>query len=193
MSIERMKKQKEDTLRKILDVSWDIAIKEGLESLSIRKIAAALQYAPNNLYNYFKDKNELFLCLRKDSYEWFLKIMKTESTWTGNIRNDVSSFMQKLLQIALEEPQKYIVMTSDRILDDTDPMDNIITNELAEQLRKSIEKGEIKAVDPVLTAITIRSMAIGFIRMVSSLKNVDSKEIDKLLEIFNSLIFDGLK
>lgn len=43
----------------ILDVATDIALKEGIDCLSVRKVAAACGIAVGSVYNYCKNKDEL--------------------------------------------------------------------------------------------------------------------------------------
>ncbi len=192
MSTERMKKQKEDTLRKILDVAWEIAIRDGLESVSVRKIAAAMNFAPNNLYNYFKDKNELLLCLRKDAYQWTLDVFSNSRPQNADFRSMMENISKDLLHVALKEPQRYVVMTSEKILDFNEPMDTQINDHVADMIKKGIDNGEFRQVEPVTTAINIRMMIIGFIRMVSSNTSITIDQADTMLQNLMGILFDGI-
>jgi len=52
---QRSKKIKED----ILDVALDLAISDGFEALSMRKISKKMKYTTGVIYYYFKDKQEI--------------------------------------------------------------------------------------------------------------------------------------
>jgi AcrR family transcriptional regulator len=56
---ERKTKQKEDLRQQILDAALKVFVEEGLEHLSIRRIADIIEYSPTTIYLYFKDKNHL--------------------------------------------------------------------------------------------------------------------------------------
>jgi len=58
--IERRQKEKEDVRKSIMDTALDIAISEGWNSVTIRKIADTIEYTPPIIYEYFKNKEDLF-------------------------------------------------------------------------------------------------------------------------------------
>jgi AcrR family transcriptional regulator len=57
--IERRQKEKENVRNSILQAALDIAISEGWNSVTIRKIADAIEYTPPIIYEYFKNKEDL--------------------------------------------------------------------------------------------------------------------------------------
>jgi AcrR family transcriptional regulator len=57
--IERRQKEKEDIRKSIMDTALDIAISEGWNSVTIRKIAQTIEYTPPIIYEYFKNKEDL--------------------------------------------------------------------------------------------------------------------------------------
>ena len=57
--IERRLKEKENLRKSILKAALDIAISDGWEAVTIRKIANAIEYTPPIVYEYFKNKEDL--------------------------------------------------------------------------------------------------------------------------------------
>ncbi len=55
----RRKQQQEDLRAKILDAARELFVAEGVESVSMRKIADKIGYSATTLYIYFKDKQSL--------------------------------------------------------------------------------------------------------------------------------------
>ncbi len=193
MSKERMKQQKEDTLRKILDQAWQIAIQEGLEAISMRKLASAMNFATNNLYNYFENKNELLFYLKKDAYQWAIDIIQNNLHETDSVCVLFKQLSEQLLHCALEAPEKYIVMTSDVIMDNKEPLDQQITDLTAAKIREGIASGELKDIDPVMTAVNIRTLQIGFVRMISADKTMDTKKAYEMHDNLMDIIFEGIR
>lgn len=192
MSKERMQAQKEATLRQILDKAWEIVINEGINAISIRKLALAMDFAPNNLYNYFSNKNELMLYMKKDAYQWTFDAIKTDMPTEKSVRAVCSHITHVLLNCALKDPEKYIVMTSDAILDSQEPLDQELTAMGAKLIESGIASGELRKVDPVMTTINIRVAVIGFLRMISSNRTLAPEKIESLYENLMSILFDGL-
>lgn len=56
---ERKEREKEELKELILNASKKILLREGQEGLSIRKIAAAIEYSPATIYLYYKDKDAI--------------------------------------------------------------------------------------------------------------------------------------
>ncbi len=192
MSKEEMKNRKAEVFRKIIDTAWDMAIKDGLESLSIRKLARELNFAPNNLYNYFKNKDELLYLLKKDSYEWTLSVGLKDIPVCDTVREQFEKITRRLMNIALEQPERYIIMTSDLIMDSEEPLDMQINEIVAELIRAGIDKGEFRTTNPQMTATNIRLTVIAFIRWISAQKNLTSQQAEIYLDNLLGLICDGV-
>jgi AcrR family transcriptional regulator len=58
---ERREREKLETREKILDAARELFMAEGYDGVSMRKIASRIEYTPTAIYDYFKDKDELFL------------------------------------------------------------------------------------------------------------------------------------
>ncbi|WP_312429818.1 TetR/AcrR family transcriptional regulator [Lacrimispora sp.] len=56
---ERRDVEKEEMKKKIMDAAMEVIGQEGYEKLSIRKIAAKIEYSPTTIYLYYKDKAEI--------------------------------------------------------------------------------------------------------------------------------------
>lgn len=66
-------RQKVTSKEQILDAAMDIAIKEGVDQLSIRKLAKACQIAVGSMYNYYPDKETLVLEVAEVFWDRLLK------------------------------------------------------------------------------------------------------------------------
>lgn len=58
--IERRQKEKEEMRKRIMDTALNIAVSEGWNAVTIRKIAKTIEYTPPIVYEYFKNKDDLF-------------------------------------------------------------------------------------------------------------------------------------
>jgi len=56
---ERRAREKEALRQSILDAASQLVVEQGHQSLSIRKIAEKIEYAPSTIYLYFQDKYEI--------------------------------------------------------------------------------------------------------------------------------------
>ena len=58
-SKERRQRERDDVRAKIMNAARDLFVNEGIESVSMRKIADAVEYSPTVIYQYFTDKEGL--------------------------------------------------------------------------------------------------------------------------------------
>jgi len=65
-SEDRRAREKIEVQERILDAARDLFVRQGIEAMSMRKIAEAIEYTPAALYVHFTDKNELLreMCRR---------------------------------------------------------------------------------------------------------------------------------
>jgi len=108
-SQQRRARQKEGLREEILDTARSLFVKEGYESVSIRKIADRIEYAPGTIYLYFRDKAEILDRICEETFRKLLVRMQA-------IHEDPSPPLDKLrrglrtyIQFGLENPNHYIV------------------------------------------------------------------------------------
>jgi AcrR family transcriptional regulator len=108
-SKQRRAREKEGLREEILDAARSLFVKEGYESVSIRKIADKIEYAPGTIYLYFRDKAEI---LDRICEETFAKLLVRMHA----IEHDSSAPLDKLrrglrtyIQFGLDNPNHYIV------------------------------------------------------------------------------------
>ena len=102
----RRKQQQEDLKAKILDAARELFVANGVESVSMRKIAEKIGYSATTLYIYFKDKESLLHDLCEKDFgtlrESFGKI--------GRITDPIERLRklgQAYIAFALEYPSHY--------------------------------------------------------------------------------------
>lgn len=62
-SVDRRAREKNETRERILAAARDLFVREGVEAVSMRKIADAIEYTPAAIYTHFADKHALMLAL----------------------------------------------------------------------------------------------------------------------------------
>ena len=94
----------------IIEAAERVFAEEGLEGLSIRRLADEIDYSPSAIYKYFTSKTELIGCLKE---AFFLRLVRNiEKVVEGNdgcadwrvVRNCVKTYVHT----ALEKPHHYI-------------------------------------------------------------------------------------
>lgn len=86
---ERRNVEKAEMKRKIMEAAIDIIEQEGYEKLSIRKIAAKIEYSPTTIYLYYTDKAEIITDMSNELY--------------SKVFNDVVTFINKNAVLTMEQ------------------------------------------------------------------------------------------
>jgi AcrR family transcriptional regulator len=82
---------------KILDAALDILFEEGFKYLSMRKIATKMKMTAANIYNYFSNKDEIYLAIQTRGfallYERFEEIDRTKQTPLEKMRWMIRAYL----------------------------------------------------------------------------------------------------
>jgi AcrR family transcriptional regulator len=76
--VERREREREGIRRKILDAARELFATEGYESVTMRRIAEAIEYSPTTIYNHFEDKDDLVNCLCEEDFSRLLGHLQTQ-------------------------------------------------------------------------------------------------------------------
>lgn len=91
---ERRDIEKAEMKKKIKDAAIKLIEQEGYEKLSIRKIAAVIDYSPTTIYLYYKDKAEIITDMSDELYK---KIESNAAVINGNALLSIDQRVQSIL------------------------------------------------------------------------------------------------
>ncbi len=95
--------------KRILDAARELFVREGYETVSMRRIAKKIRYSPTTIYLYFRDKAEIFDCLCDELYEKLTELPAMMAAFGG----DPLAFLRRLLrayvEFGLANPNQYRV------------------------------------------------------------------------------------
>lgn len=198
---ERRQEEKEAIRRKIIEAASEIVVKEGYENLSIRKIAAKIEYSPGTIYQYFMDKGAIVALIVEEEYG---KIIKRISKIPINMENPEQSLVEGLkvyIELMLESPAKFraIVMND---IEDIQQKVNILDKGISKK-RKSmesmcnllaicIEKGIFREMDTELTAQLIWTSTYGLVSRFILEKDIPPEQRERLINHHFQILLHGL-
>lgn len=105
----RRAQEKQQTQAKILAAARKLFLKEGVEAVSMRKIAKAIRYTPAAIYVHFKDKDELVRTLMQGDFAMFDRALFE----VGRVADPVERLRgigRAYVRFALEHPHHYRLM-----------------------------------------------------------------------------------
>src|SRR3954451_4588688 len=104
---ERKSRQKESTRQEILDAARDLFVHEGYGSVSIRKIADKVEYAPGTIYLYFRDKAEILDTICEETFAKLIARLQAIEDDTAAPLDKLRRGLRTYIQFGLDHPHHY--------------------------------------------------------------------------------------
>jgi len=106
----RRLEEKEERRKLILDVAKEIAIVDGWQNLTIRKICNKINYTAPVIYQYFENKDGILLALKKDGFTSVLEQFEAVVNKTEEPEKRLFEFGMVWWSFSKNNPELYQVM-----------------------------------------------------------------------------------
>ena len=110
---ERQQHARENTRRAILDAALELFIADGYAQVSIRNIAAKVEYSPGAIYSYFPSKDEIFFALAEEGFREIGERQFAGSP-SDDPLDDVRAVAWRLYEFSKDQPQYFALVFLDR-------------------------------------------------------------------------------
>ena len=94
----------------ILDAAKSLFAKEGFETVSMRRISAAIDYSPAAIYRYFKNKREILSTLRDDGFKQMVEQQEERVRLYPDPVERLKAGGMAYIQFALDDPDYFQLM-----------------------------------------------------------------------------------
>jgi RND family efflux transporter MFP subunit len=111
--VERLQHARATTRRAILDAALELFIADGYAQVSIRNIAAKVEYSPGAIYSYFASKDEIFFALAEEGFRQ-LGARQFADTPGAEPLDEVRATAWRLYEFSKEQPQYFALVFLDR-------------------------------------------------------------------------------
>lgn len=121
-SKDRRERDRERVRELILQAATELAGEEGIENVSIRKIAARIEYSPATIYHYFADKDEIIDNLLRRGYQKIVGALRSAQVPGADPQQRLREVARSYIKVVLanrEEYKSFLLSTSPAILEQT--------------------------------------------------------------------------
>lgn len=194
LSRENQKTRSEAIRAEIIDNALDIAVSEGFEALSVRKLAERMKYSTGVVYYHFKDKDEIIGAIQARQIAYLRDKIENVVSGEKSLAENIRSAFYEAFQLAVNEPLKYnLVVTSlqSRRVSAFSPQKNALLVMLAELLRNASDSGELAISNPDAAAFAVWSSFGGFHLRISQM-DISPAEAENLFDTQVNIILYGL-
>jgi AcrR family transcriptional regulator len=197
---ELREKEREEKRKIILDAASEIIAKEGVENLSIRKIANKIEYSPAIIYHYFDDKEDILNNWMKIGYKRIMQSVQDEQYSSFKPKERLKKRIKNYIELSLGMPDEYksiLLNNSREILKHTSVLDEGASNKrqamaiLCQNL-KDIYKDKYDNKSIELIAQVIWTSTFGLITRLIIENDVSDKQRNNLIDYHIKFIINGI-
>ena len=160
MGIKERKKRDAGKMRgRILKAAMQLYVKGGYENVTMRRIAAKIEYSPGTIYLYFQNKKDIMLQLCYQGFERLLAHQDTLEKIADPLER-LSAGGNYYLAFALENPELYELMFATKeIFNETGPDEDAAPlrafRGFAKNVKDCLDAGLFSATEVETTAIAL--------------------------------------
>jgi AcrR family transcriptional regulator len=110
---ERQQHARASTRRAILDAALSLFVSDGYAQVSIRNIAAKVDYSPGAIYSYFESKDEIFFALAEEGFR-LLGATQRPHTPSDDPLDDIRAAAWRFYEFSKVQPQYFALVFLDR-------------------------------------------------------------------------------
>jgi AcrR family transcriptional regulator len=110
---ERQQHARTTTRRAILDAALSLFVSDGYAQVSIRNIAAKVEYSPGAIYSYFASKDEIFFALAEEGFR-LLGASQFPHTPSDDPLDEIRAAAWRFYEFSKVQPQYFALVFLDR-------------------------------------------------------------------------------
>ena len=200
--VERKAREKQEVKDLILDAARKLFVRDGYESVSMRKIADQIEYSPATIYTYFKDKDEILDCLCEET---FLKLHRERLAsihlLKGDPLEDLKLGMETYVRFGIEHPDHYIVTFVLKAAPYEQPVHRESRKakagfqcfgDMRDLVRRCIEEGKLKQADPEETSQALWAGIHGLTTLLITMSGFPFVERERLIKRTLEILIRGV-
>ena len=192
-SESRRKKHKTDLRNLILEKSAGLISSGGYESLTIRKLAASIEYSPRTVYLYYKSKQEILDCLIEKVFSETVETMNRNSEHGSPNQDFFRKMIKRHLQNAAGNPNLYRAVISgiNSIRHQPGSSEKEFMNRLSDIFSSSVRKN-IRGNADEASQIFLSSLHCAGLRLAAISGGAENKETEAYISLCIEMILGGI-
>lgn len=203
MSIKERKARENAELRQdILGAATRLFADEGYENVSMRKIAALIDYSPTTIYRFFQNKQELLTTIGGATYsELSAKFERVKAKTGSKPRLLLKNLVREYIVFCAERPDMFRLYSD---LGSFETKDGVLYERIGETrfkvfqswfqaIRESIEKGSLRKVGELRVFLYLFDAANGYIHNRVRYNDLPRKPLAQDSAEYVNMLFGGIE
>src|SRR5688572_29707153 len=107
---ERREREKSELRNKIMDAARELILEQGVEAVSMRKIAERIEYSPTAIYQHFADKEALLHAMCERDFDALGEDMREKTAHVADPVERIMMLGHGYVRFPMEFPSHFRVM-----------------------------------------------------------------------------------
>ena len=181
-----------------MDAAREMFVAEGYASVSMRKIAAAINYSPTTIYLYFKDKTDLLHQICEQTFALLARNIQAIQGLSDNPLEKLRGGMREYVHFGLKHPSQYEIIFITPLPKNLGTQfeqtnGEIAFNTLREVINECISANLLKSRDVELISQTLWAGLHGVTSLLIKHGGFPFVERDKLIDNLIETLIAGIK
>ena len=182
--IKHSVREKEDIRARILDTAWQMVKEDGWDSLSIRKIASAVNYSIPVIYDHFENKEAIVFEFARQGFQMLQKSIEKAVEKEKDPEEQIKAIADAYWKFAAKHKEYYQLMYGMGMagceIDKCFPERAGFRRMVMQPIQALITKGSNPGDNPFMKYFTFWSILHGLISIRNLNRNV-SEEVNKMV------------
>lgn len=197
---DRRDRDRQEMRKLIVETATQILVEEGIDQVSIRRIADRIEYSPGTIYLYFEDKDDILYEAHLDAFSAFLDAEMTVANIPDPL-DRLQALGRVYVDFALKNQQKYDLMFLIPVprIQHKEKYDWSVSIRTYQVLRTIVEEciaaGRIKPNHPDVIAMGIWSTVHGLASLIirQRIPMVDKELVTRMVDPVLTYLMESLK
>lgn len=201
-NLSRKERERNFRRHEIITAAIKLFANKGFEHTTLDEIAEASEFGKGTIYNYFQNKEEIYLAIIEGILEDHTRLMKEISDTSEDLKSFLTKLTKEAMKYSLENKDAFSLMVRVRTqVSGNDPsiktgllQKNMETNNkiLHDKFSDAIKKNEIRHFDINSLINIYRSMIFPYLHFLMCCKSGENIDPDKEAEFVLSVLFKGI-
>lgn len=187
----RQKQKNAETRQAIIDTAVKIALEEGFDALSIRKITDELGYSSGIIYHYFNDKQEIIDIIRNETslqlFESVTKLILPENSFAVN----TGRVLRYISEVSRHQPDTIKLILMGKYSKDFTDTTNKWIDMIKQCVELGISSGELRNIDSNVVSYMLLNTFLVAQFMINK-QDITDDGINKIFDSELDIILNGL-
>jgi AcrR family transcriptional regulator len=199
---ERKERQKAELREQILGAARRIALDEGFDAMTMRKIADAIEYSPATIYLHFENREAIGRELCAEAFGHLVAHMTSAAGGIADPAERLLAIGKGYARFGFENPKEYkLIFMTDSVYmeamfgdgqnDPNDPGERAFQF-LVDTVQECIACGAIAPADPLLVAEMVWTGVHGVVSMALTCHQVIESPVERLVDTMCATMMRGL-